>query len=119
MRLMYPEPASGSTTITAAARPQTTDSTVAHAFESALYGMRCAQMVVEAFLNYNARFREITRRAAERFAAQDWIGMQQDAVARIELYERFMLSTVSELELALADKVRDRLLWADVKRHFT
>jgi isocitrate dehydrogenase kinase/phosphatase len=116
---MYPEPASGSTTITAAARPQTGASTVAHAFESALYGMRCAQMVVEAFLNYNARFREITRRAAERFAAQDWIGMQQDAVARIELYERFMLSTVSELELALADNGRDRLLWADVKRHFT
>jgi isocitrate dehydrogenase kinase/phosphatase len=118
MRVDYPEPSIGST-VMGAARPAAGDGEIAHAFESALYGMRCAQLVVEAFLSYNARFREITRRAIERFAAQDWHGSQRDAVERIELYERCMQATVVELEGALGGNVRQRALWAEVKRHFT
>src|SRR5580658_741494 len=47
------------------------------AFESALYAVRCAQQVVEAFLDYNAHFRAITRRAPARFAARDWRAGQE------------------------------------------
>jgi isocitrate dehydrogenase kinase/phosphatase len=118
MRVDYPEPSIGST-VMGAARPQSADGEIAHAFESALYGMRCAQLVVEAFLSYNARFREVTRRAAGRFASRDWPGSQQDAVERIELYERCMQATVAELEVALGENARHGPLWADVKRHFT
>jgi isocitrate dehydrogenase kinase/phosphatase len=118
MRVDYPEPSLGST-VMGAARPTSADGEIAHAFESALYGMRCAQLVVEAFLSYNARFREVTRRAAGRFAARDWAGSQQDAVERIELYERCMQATVTELEIALGENARNGPLWADVKRHFT
>ncbi len=92
---------------------------IADAFESALYAMRCAQLVVEAFLDYNARFRAITRRAGERFAQRDWNGSQRDAVERIELYERRIQATVSALEQALAGNVRRRALWVEVKRHFS
>ncbi|HEY4972973.1 MAG TPA: isocitrate dehydrogenase kinase/phosphatase AceK regulatory subunit, partial [Steroidobacteraceae bacterium] len=102
-----------------AARAPPGDGAIAHAFESALYGMRCAQLVVEAFLSYNASLREITQRAVERFADQDWHGSQKDAVERIELYERWMQATVVELEGALGEKARQRALWAEVKRHFT
>jgi isocitrate dehydrogenase kinase/phosphatase len=118
MRVDYPEPSIGST-VMGSARPTSANGEIAHAFESALYGMRCAQLVVEAFLSYNARFREVTRRAAGRFAARDWAGSQQDAVERIELYERCMQATVAELEVALGENARNGALWADVKRHFT
>jgi isocitrate dehydrogenase kinase/phosphatase len=118
MRVDYPEPSIGST-VMGAARPAPGDGEIAHAFESALYGMRCAQLVVEAFLSYNASFREITRRAIERFADRDWHGSQRDAVERIELYERYMQATVVELEGALGENARRRGLWTEVKRHFT
>jgi hypothetical protein len=104
-----------------AARPAPTpgDGEIAQAFESALYAMRCAQLVVEGFLSYNASFREITRRAIERFADRDWAGSQRDAVERIELYERWMQAIVVELEGALGDNARQRELWIEVKRHFS
>jgi hypothetical protein len=99
MRVDYPEPAIGSTVMgPSRPTPSPGDGEIAHAFESALYGMRCAQLVVEAFLSYNASFREITRRAVERFVDRDWHGSQRDAVERIELYERWMQGTVVELE---------------------
>jgi isocitrate dehydrogenase kinase/phosphatase len=102
-----------------AAAPMTRGGEIADAFESALFGMRCAQRVVEAFLAYNVRFRDITRRAATRFAARDWHGSQRDAVERIELYEQCMQATVSELALALGEKARQREFWAEVMRHFS
>jgi len=113
-----PQPAVGSP-VMGAARAGAGNGEIALAFESALYGMRCAQLVVEAFLSYNTSFREITQRAAERFADRDWHGSQRDAVERIELYERWMQATVLELEGALGDNARQRALWAEVKRHFT
>jgi len=92
---------------------------IANAFESALYGMRCAQMVVEAFLGYNARFREVTRRAQVCFAEREWHSSQSDAVERIELYEQSIQSTVTQLEMALGSNVREQALWREVKRHFS
>ena len=118
MRVDYPEPAVGST-VMGAARAAPASGEIAHAFESALYGMRCAQLVVEAFLSYNASFREITQRASERFADRDWHGSQRDAVERIELYERWMQAIVVELEGALGENARQRSLWVEVKRHFS
>jgi len=91
---------------------------IATAFESALYAVRCAQQVVEAFLHYNARFRAITRRAPQRFAARDWHAGQQDAVERIDLYEQSVRECINALELTLQRDVRRRELWIEVKRHF-
>jgi isocitrate dehydrogenase kinase/phosphatase len=120
MRAHYPEPAVESP-LSGAARPAPMqgDGQIAHAFESALYAMRCAQLVVEGFLSYNASFREITQRAIERFADRDWAGSQRDAVERIELYERWMQAIVVELEGALGANARQRELWIEVKRHFS
>ncbi|MGA3158227.1 MAG: hypothetical protein ABSE43_11700, partial [Steroidobacteraceae bacterium] len=79
MRFYHPDAAAadGSASATGAARVQ---GQVADAFESALYAMRCAQMVVEAFLGYDARFRDVTRRASTCFAARDWHRSHRDAV---------------------------------------
>jgi isocitrate dehydrogenase kinase/phosphatase len=91
---------------------------IATAFESALYAVRCAQQVVEAFLHYNARFRAITRRAADHFATRNWHAVQQDAVERIDLYELSVQETIKALERTLLEDVRRRELWIEVKRHF-
>jgi isocitrate dehydrogenase kinase/phosphatase len=100
------------------ADPRRSRGEIATAFESALYAVRCAQQVIEAFLHYNARFRAITRRAPERFAARDWHASQQDAVERIDLYEQSVRESVKALELTLQQDVRRRELWIEVKRHF-
>ena len=99
-------------------QPRRAGGEIATAFESALYAVRCAQQVVEAFLHYNARFRAITRRAPVRFAARDWHASQQDAVERIDLYEQSVLEAIQALELTLRQDVRRRELWIEVKRHF-
>jgi isocitrate dehydrogenase kinase/phosphatase len=118
MRVYHPDAAAadGANNAIGAVRVQ---GHVAGAFESALYAMRCAQMVVESFLGYDASFREITRRAQACFAARNWQRSHADAVERIELYERSITSSVSRLELALGADVRQRDLWRDVKRHFS
>ena len=100
------------------AEPRRSGGEIATAFESALYAVRCAQQVVEAFLHYNARFRAITRRAPDRFAARDWRASQQDAVERIDLYDKSVRETTKALELTLQQDVRRRQLWIEVKRHF-
>jgi isocitrate dehydrogenase kinase/phosphatase len=117
MRVYHPGAATadGASSSTALAR----QGQVASAFESALYAMRCAQMVVEAFLGYNERFRQLTRRAQVCFAARDWHRSHEDAVERIQLYELSIRSTVQQLELALGDDVREQPLWCEVKRHFS
>jgi isocitrate dehydrogenase kinase/phosphatase len=98
-----------------AARPA---GTVSLAFTAALRAGQCAQRVVEGFLAYNASFRALTRRAAQRFRDRDWHGSQDDAVERIELYDRFVQQTIADLELSIGAVTHEPGFWADAKRHF-
>jgi hypothetical protein len=50
----------------------------------------CARHIAQAFADYNAEFRAITRRAPLNFERRDWKKAQRDAVERIELYDRFV-----------------------------
>jgi isocitrate dehydrogenase kinase/phosphatase len=78
----------------------------------------CAHHVAEAFANYNAEFRAITRRAPVRFDSRDWKGSQRDAVERIDLYARFVDQTTAQLRLRLGERALDRALWAEIRREF-
>jgi isocitrate dehydrogenase kinase/phosphatase len=78
----------------------------------------CAQRIVEAFADYNAEFRAVTRRAPQRFDGRDFKGSQRDAVERIELYDRFVDGTVAELKLKLGETARDIALWRAVRVGF-
>lgn len=80
--------------------------------------MDCARHLVDAFANYNAEFRAITRRAPLRFDNRDWKGSQRDAVERIELYDRFVNQTVAELREALAGQALERALWRRIRAEF-
>ena len=79
----------------------------------------CARQIAEAFANYNAEFRAITRRAPVRFDSRDSKASQLDAVERIELYDRFVNHTVAELRLHLGERALDRNLWKQIRREFT
>ena len=80
--------------------------------------MDCARQLVEAFASYNAEFRAITRRAPLRFDSRDWKASQRDAVERIELYDRFVYQTITELRAALGGEAHDRERWRGIRAEF-
>src|SRR5512140_694067 len=78
----------------------------------------CAQLLVDAFADYNTEFRSITRRAPQRFEARDWRGSQKDAVERIELYEKYVTGSVELMRRRLGEDVNERAIWSSIKRRF-
>ena len=78
----------------------------------------CAHEIADAFVRYNAEFRAITRRAPLRFDARDAKASQRDAVERIDLYDRFVNRTVTELKTRLGEQALDRDLWMQIRTDF-
>jgi isocitrate dehydrogenase kinase/phosphatase len=68
------------------------------AFASNLRAEQCAREIMKAFAQYDAAFRAVTARAAERFQLRDWQGSQADAAERSELCERFVRYAVHTLK---------------------
>jgi isocitrate dehydrogenase kinase/phosphatase len=80
----------------------------------------CAAALVQAFADYNAEFRAITRRAPQRFEERDWRGSQRDAVERIELYDKCVNRAVTAMRERLGgEDATERALWSSIKRRFT
>jgi isocitrate dehydrogenase kinase/phosphatase len=77
-----------------------------------------AAAIAEHFRAYNDEFGRITRRAALNFLAEDWHSGQQDAVARIELYEQRVTRCVEALAEQLQPRATDSPLWVDIKRAY-
>ena len=78
----------------------------------------CAQLLVDAFADYNEEFRSITRRAPQRFEERDWRTSQKDAVERIELYDKYVTGSVELMRQRLGEDVHERAIWSSVKRRF-
>lgn len=72
----------------------------------------------DAFIDYNTRFSQITRRAKRRFEEQDWSSARLDAVERIALYDRCVNASVSELHEKLADVSDRHSLWCGVRERY-
>jgi isocitrate dehydrogenase kinase/phosphatase len=77
-----------------------------------------ARELVAAFLRYNDDFREVTRRAAHRFAERDWKQNRLDAVERIELYDNAVSRSVVALASRGEAEIGDRGFWAAVKAEY-
>ena len=73
---------------------------------------RAAALILDAFLDYNARFSDITRRAKRRFERRDWKYVQVDANARGDLYDVCLKETLGRLELLAEERLRSRAFWA-------
>ena len=74
--------------------------------------------VASAFAGYNAEFRAVTRRAQPRFEARDWLGAQQDATERIDLYDSWVNRTVDALRTDLGAAATDRAFWRTLRDRF-
>lgn len=73
----------------------------------------------DAFLEYNAEFRTITRRAKGRFERRDWKGGQRDAAERIDLYDEHVQASVVDVQQLLGDRIADHDLWERIKAAFS
>lgn len=77
--------------------------------------MMMAENISESFWAYQQEFKAITQRARSRFESRDWHGMQRDAVERLQVRERIIRKLVAETRETLGDRVKDRVLWSQMK----
>ena len=77
-----------------------------------------ARFLADAFHRYNTEFRQLTRRASQRFDSRDWRGSQLDAVERIDLYGHHVDASVAGLRDTLAARALDRDLWREIRTLF-
>ena len=77
-----------------------------------------AEQLVEAFLRYNADFRELTQRAARCFEERDWQQGRANAVARIELYEQAVGRALGELGSTIDASESGKAAWTAVKDRY-
>jgi isocitrate dehydrogenase kinase/phosphatase len=78
----------------------------------------CARAIFDAFGAYNTEFRVVTRRARLRFETCDWVAGRRDATERIDLYDRFVVTTAKALKERLGARASDRRLWVMIKNCF-
>jgi isocitrate dehydrogenase kinase/phosphatase len=77
-----------------------------------------ARAIWRGFRTYQSRFARITRRAPFRHQARDWLGLQHDAVARLDLHEQVVDGAEAEVRRLLAARADDKALWAAMKRRY-
>jgi isocitrate dehydrogenase kinase/phosphatase len=76
---------------------------------------RAAALILDAFLDYNERFSDITRRAQRWFEHRNWKQAQIDRVWRMDLYDECIVETLARLEILLDDRIRARALWSAMR----
>ena len=77
-----------------------------------------AARIRRGFEAYTDEFVSITKRARWRFQSLDWKGRHEDALERIDLYERILRDVVAALAGILSSDLHDESLWAAVKDRF-
>ena len=80
--------------------------------------LACATAIRDAFVDYDARFDAVTRRAQRRFEQRDWAGSREDAVERIELYDRCVAEISNALDARLGEHAHDRDLWSAIRDRY-
>ena len=68
----------------------------------------CASATYRAFLSYQAEFRIITRRAADRFSRRDWPGAYADAAERLGLYGRVLDALVVAIHGLMGKRLEEK-----------
>jgi len=74
-----------------------------------------ARLIEKGFDTYLAAFREVTRRAALRFAERDWQAGVEDAAERLDLYGVRVRALVEKVRRVQGGRAQDRLVWAATK----
>jgi isocitrate dehydrogenase kinase/phosphatase len=77
-----------------------------------------ATAIHDAFDDYQAQFRAITRRAGERFARREWHHWQADSTERLELYEHVLSGVVAGVRTLLGPEALNKPLWRAIKLNY-
>lgn len=80
---------------------------------------RGAQAIKHAFDLYTLEFNAITHRAKSRFEDQDWHGMQNDAIERLDLYTQIIKVIVADIHNILREEVHNKAVWSAMKAHYS
>ncbi len=75
----------------------------------------CAEAARDAFLDFEARFRQITLRARDCFLARDWRGSDHDAAERLRLYSRVLDDLTGDVRELMSARLREHSVWAAIK----
>src|SRR5512142_2523179 len=94
--------------------PRAVDGSVPHLTDSRLANLG-ARSLRDGFVGYRTRFRDITRRAAERFATRDWAGMLADAGERLDVYRQAVDRVEADIRALLGERAQDRIVYASMK----
>jgi isocitrate dehydrogenase kinase/phosphatase len=80
--------------------------------------VRAAQIIWGAFLEFHQTIHTLMQRAPLRFEAQDWRGLQADAIERLDAPEQHVQAALHRLAPLLAERLTDRKLWANIKQAY-
>ena len=75
----------------------------------------CAQKVEEAFLDYQERFRTISRRARDRFLARAWSASYADAAERLHLYASVLAELTTHIQDLMGPRLGKHSVWTAIK----
>ena len=78
-----------------------------------------ASRIRDAFNSYMGEFASVTRRAKWRFQTRDWKGRNEDALERLDLYEKFLRDAVGALDTLLGPRLTEQALWVSIKESFS
>ncbi len=70
------------------------------------------------FVAYSNQFASITNRAAQRFAARDWAGLQDDAAARLDLYNASVDDVVAKIVDTADVDIADPAIWVEARSDY-
>jgi len=79
----------------------------------------CAEAIIKAFNEYQAKFKVITQRAKTRFENRDWHGMKADADERLDLYKKVVNQIVVEIRQLLNNRINDKEIWMSIKTTYS
>jgi len=74
-----------------------------------------ARAIYDAFGIYRTEFKDCTHRSKQLFEACDWLGAQENARARLDLYRHVVDDVEASIREILEDRITSRLVWASAK----
>lgn len=75
----------------------------------------CSEQVRLCFLDYQAAFEEISRRARQRFLDRDWRGSFADASERLHIYNARLDTLVETVRELMGKRLHERHVWMAIK----
>ena len=76
---------------------------------------QAADLIYDVFNAYRALFKEITRRAQDRFKDRDWQGIRKDSAERLDLYRNVIDNVEQRIRDLLRKRIQDKKLWTGMK----